>query len=185
MTNQTFLIDNLAFAARGERLEASLPLSAFPRLCELIESQHLEVGTNKKSSDVASADSQLEGLVNFVLNGEKNVLGQCYLHLVLNVSLVTSCQRCLSKMPLSLALDFHYLISDADDSSLEDVEATIGDDFDLQEASQEMDVKLLIEDEIIMALPIAPVHNNDCAPVTMQSGEKPNPFAALKGLIKS
>jgi uncharacterized protein len=48
-----------------------------------------------------------------------------------------------------------------------------------------MDVKLLVEDEVILALPIAPVHDNDCTPVTMQSGEKPNPFAALKGLIKS
>jgi uncharacterized protein len=185
MTNQTFLIDNLAFAARGERLEASLSLSDLPRLSELIESQHLEAGVNKKNSNVPSVDSQLEGLVNFVLNGEKDVLGQCYLHLALNVSLVTSCQRCLSKMPLSLVLDFHYLISDVDDSSLEDVEATISDDFDLQEASQEMDVKLLVEDEVIMALPIAPVHNSDCAPAAMQSGEKLSPFAALKGLIKS
>ncbi|WP_036303177.1 YceD family protein [Methylotenera sp. L2L1] len=185
MTNQTFLIDNLAFAARGERLEVSLPLSDFPRLCELIESQHIEAGAVKKHGDATGDSIQPEGLVNFTLNGEKNVLGQCYLHLTLDVSLTTSCQRCLTTMPLSLALNFHYLISDVDASPLDDVEASIGDDFDLQEASQEMDVKLLVEDEIILALPIAPVHSNDCAPVTMQSGEKPNPFAALKGLIKS
>jgi uncharacterized protein len=183
MTNQTFIIDNLAFAARGERLEVSLPLTDFPRLSELIESQFAEVGAIKKHADVASANK--EGYVSFSLTGEKNVLGQCYLHLALNASLITSCQRCLSPMPLSLSLNFHYLVSDVEASPLDDVEASIGDDFDLQEASQEMDVKLLVEDEVILALPIAPVHDNDCAPVTMQSGEKPNPFAALKGLIKS
>jgi len=183
MTNQTFIIDNLAFAARGERLEVSLPLTDFPRLSELIESQFAEAGAIKKHADFASDNK--EGYVSFTLTGEKNVLGQCYLHLALNASLITSCQRCLSPMPLSLALNFHYLVSDVEASPLDDVEASIGDDFDLQEASQEMDVKLLVEDEVILALPIAPVHDNDCAPVTMQSGEKPNPFAALKGLIKS
>jgi uncharacterized protein len=47
-----------------------------------------------------------------------------------------------------------------------------------------MDVVQLIEDEIIMALPIAPTHEQNCGPQVMQSGEKPNPFAVLKGLIK-
>jgi uncharacterized protein len=48
-----------------------------------------------------------------------------------------------------------------------------------------MDLQKLIEDEIIMATPIAPTHEGHCAQGTMQSGEKPNPFAVLKGLIKS
>jgi len=172
MTNQNLLIDNLAFAARGERLQAKLPLSDFPRLSELISSQQTKGATQT-------------GEVEFRLEGEKNVLGQCFLHLTLNVNLLTSCQRCLTDMPLTLALNFHYLISNVDADTLDDVEAEAGDDFDVQEVSQSMDVKLLVEDEVIIALPIAPVHEGDCAPATMQSGEKPNPFAALKGLIKS
>jgi len=48
-----------------------------------------------------------------------------------------------------------------------------------------MDLLTLIEDEIIIATPIAPLHEGNCAHGTMQSGEKPNPFAVLKGLIKS
>jgi len=172
MTNQNFLIDNLAFAARGERLQAKLPLSDFPRLSELIASQQTKATTPV-------------GEIEFTLEGEKNVLGQCFLHLTLNASLVTSCQRCLAEMSLALTLNFDYLISNVDADTLEDVEAEVGDDFDIQEISQAMDVKLLVEDEVILALPIAPTHEDDCAPVTMQSGEKPNPFAALKGLIKS
>lgn len=181
MTNQNLLIDNMAFAARSERLQAKLPLSDFPRLHELIASQQIKATTNTKAVDAAAQ----AGGIEFTLEGEKNVLGQCFLHLTLNASLITSCQRCLSEMPLTLALNFHYLVSSVDVNALEDAEAEIGDDFDIQEVSQAMDVKLLIEDEVILALPIAPVHEGNCTPVAMQSGEKPNPFAALKGLIKS
>jgi uncharacterized protein len=47
-----------------------------------------------------------------------------------------------------------------------------------------MDVIALIEDELIMAMPIAPTHNHDCVKLVTQSGEKPNPFAVLKDLVK-
>ena len=59
------------------------------------------------------------------------------------------------------------------------------DDYDLQQANKAMDLTALIEDEIIMAMPIAPMHEGACSEATMQSGEKLNPFAVLKGLIKS
>ena len=179
MTTPNILIDNLAFAARGERLQAALPLTDFPRLCELLIAQQ------SKPADGAKPITAPVGEIEFTLTGEKNVLGQSFLHLSLEAKLTTSCQRCLSEMPLTLALDFHYLVTNVDDDALEELEAEIGDEFDIQEVSQAMDVKLLIEDEVILALPIAPAHESDCAPVTMQSGEKPNPFAVLKGLIKS
>lgn len=82
-------------------------------------------------------------------------------------------------MPLKMKLDFNYLITDIDDTDVED-----SDDIDLQEPSQTMDLIALIEDEIIMAMPIAPIHEEDCGAIATQSGEKPNPFAVLKGLIK-
>ena len=179
MTSQNILIDNLTFTARGERLQAKLPLADFPRLCELITPRQ-----SKSTGDIKPTTASA-GEIEFTLTGEKNALGQSFLHLSLNASLTTNCQRCLSELPLTLALNFHYLVSKVDEDELEDLEAEIGDDFDIQEVSQSMDVKLLIEDEIILGLPIAPTHENDCAPVTMQSGEKPNPFAVLKGLIKS
>ena len=39
----------------------------------------------------------------------------------------------------------------------------------------------MIEDELLMAAPIAPVHPTECAQLCMQSGEKANPFTVLKG----
>jgi uncharacterized protein len=44
-----------------------------------------------------------------------------------------------------------------------------------------MNLTELIEDELLIAMPIAPLHEADCIKATMQSGEKPNPFAILKG----
>lgn len=179
MTSQNIRIDNLTFAARGERLHSKLPLPEFPRLCELL------AHSKGESPEVRAPAPTDNGEVEFTLTGEKNALGQSFLHLALNAHLLTTCQRCLSDLPLNLTLNFHYLVSNVDEGALEELETEIGDDFDIQEVSQAMDVKLLIEDELILALPIAPTHEVDCAPVTMQSGEKPNPFAALKGLIKS
>jgi uncharacterized protein len=90
----------------------------------------------------------------------------------------------MGEMPLKLALDFNYLIGDAAVNDIEASEIEGSDDLDLQQASVAMDVKALIEDEIIMAMPIAPIHEQNCGAIITQSGEKANPFAVLKGLIK-
>jgi uncharacterized protein len=88
-------------------------------------------------------------------------------------------------MPLNLNLNFYYLIGEVSDTDVEAVDVDNSDEYDLQQANKTMDLIALIEDEIIMAMPIAPMHEEGCTEAAMQSGEKPNPFAVLKGLIKS
>lgn len=176
MSTTRLLIDNIAFAKRNEHLSGTLALEDCPRLAELLAPQALLApGSSKMHADA----------IDYALHGEADALGRHFLHLVLNAALTVTCQRCLEPMPLRLSLSFDYLIGDADldDSDAEEVDAV--DEYDLQEASQAMDLLTLIEDEVIMALPIAPVHDRDCGTGAMQSGEKPNPFAVLKGLIKS
>ena len=58
------------------------------------------------------------------------------------------------------------------------------DEIDWIEEEKEMNLLELIEDELLLAMPIAPHHDNNCAKLSMQSGEKPNPFAILKGKYK-
>lgn len=178
MSNSPLLIDNIAFAKRSERLSGNLSLADCPRLAELIASQASESTTNAGGTNHDDA-------IHYDLNGETDALGRYFLHLTINATLTTSCQRCLDPMALDFNLHFDYMISEADlnDAAAEEVEDV--DEYDLQEASQAMDLRMLIEDEIIMALPIAPMHDHDCGRSSMQSGEKPNPFAVLKGLIKS
>ena len=180
MSTHPLLIDNIAFAKRSEHLAGSLSLADCPRLAELLASQSPDSGETTRHKQGAQDSS-----INFVLNGETNAAGQHFLHLTLSSVLVTYCQRCLDLMPLNLNLSFDYLISDINAGDADAAELEESDEYDVQEASQAMDLLALIEDEIIMATPIAPLHEEDCAHGTMQSGEKPNPFAVLKGLIKS
>ena len=82
-------------------------------------------------------------------------------------------------MLINLDLNFDYLLSDSTINEMED-----GDEMDWLEINSEMDVRELIEDELLLAMPIAPAHDGACSSLSMQSGEKPNPFAVLKGKIK-
>ncbi len=177
MSTHPLFIDNLAFAKKNEHLEGSLSLAECPRLSELLQAAE----TNQASKDDAS---KTEAAVHYVLQGQTDSVGQHYLHLTLTTNLTTTCQRCLNAMPLNLALNYNYLIGDVNLNDMEASDIEDSDDIDLQEASQTMDIIALIEDEIIMAMPIAPIHDKDCGAIVTQSGEKPNPFAALKGLIK-
>jgi len=180
MSTHPLLIDNIAFAKRNEHLAGSLSLADCPRLAELLASQSSDDGET-----VSLKESAQDSSINFTLNGETNAAGQHFLHLALSGTLITYCQRCLEQMPLNLNLSFDYQISDINADDADAAEFEDSDEYDMQEASQAMDLLALIEDEIIMATPIAPLHEGNCAHGTMQSGEKPNPFAVLKGLIKS
>ena len=180
MSNQSLLIDNIAFAKRKEHLTGFLSIADCHRLGELLSSQAPDMNTASKLKEVGSTD-----VVNFTLDGETNAMGQHFLHLSINANLTTCCQRCLELMPLNLSLIFDYLIGDIIATNTEAGEIEDVDDYDLQEASQAMNLLELIEDEIIRAVPIAPMHDVDCAKLSMQSGDNPNPFAVLKGLIKS
>ncbi len=172
MSKQTILIDNIAFAKKNERLAGDLTLKDCARLDELLQS---------------SADSKVcrTGLISYVLQGKIDAVGQHILQLSITCKLITSCQRCLNAMPLNLNLNFNYLIGEVNDTDVEAVDIDNSDDYDLQQSNKAMNLIALIEDEILMAMPIAPMHEEACTEATMQSGEKPNPFAVLKGLIKS
>lgn len=180
MSIQPLLIDNVAFAKRNESLSGSLQLADCPRLAELLQTQQ----PKPQSTHSLSVNDVAVNVIQYKLSGETNAVGQHFLHLSLNSSLMTYCQRCLELMQLHLSLNFHYMIRDEHFDDLDVDYAEDSDDFDVQEASQVMDLYALIEDEIMMAAPIAPMHENDCLKAPMQSGDKPNPFAVLKGLIK-
>jgi uncharacterized protein len=165
MNTHPLFIDNVAFAKRDDRIEGILTLADCKRLAEVLQSAE----------------------IRYVLEGENN-LGRFTLRLQLDAELQVNCQRCLNSMPLNLHREFSYLINDAPLSEYEFSDLEESDDIDLVEPSPAMDLISLIEDELLMAMPIAPAHDEDCSANlkggVAQSGEKPNPFAILKGLIK-
>jgi uncharacterized protein len=175
MTNQPFFIDNVAFAKKNEHLAGELSLADCARLNDLLI----------HSAENSQANTRPSGTINYQLQGKTDAASQQLLDLTISTDLTTTCQRCLNEMPLKLSLTFNYLIGDISDTDIEAGDVDTADDVDMQQASQTMDVVALIEDEIIMAMPIAPIHSEDCGEIITQSGEKPNPFAVLIGLIKS
>jgi uncharacterized protein len=174
MSKPTLLIDNIAFSNKNDRIEGELSLQDCPRLDELMKSSSLTTPTKINHT----------GLISYVLQGKTDAAGQHILQLSILSNLTTSCQRCLNAMPLNINLNFNYLVGEVSDTDVEAVDVDNSDDYDLQQANKAMDLIALIEDEIIMAMPIAPMHEVGCTEQATQSGEKPNPFAVLKGLIK-
>ena len=115
---------------------------------------------------------------------------QIWVALTAEVALPQTCQRCLGpvEVPVSFAREFRFVASEEvaaveDEDSEEDV-LVLSRDFDLLE---------LVEDELLMALPVVPKHEVCPDAVKLQvadpdfveeAAEKPNPFAVLEQLKK-
>ncbi|MDX1914096.1 MAG: YceD family protein [Methylophilus sp.] len=156
---KTVTINNLDFALKEQVISDAFPISSLIRLSELL-----------------NAEAIYGAEVRFQLSGHSKSFRLPSLHLQLAVALPMICQRCLEAMEVPLNLNFDYVISD-----IEPIEDELIDDLDWLEASHNMDVIELIEDELLIALPIAPIHTIECKELQRESGEKPNPFAVLKG----
>lgn len=112
-----------------------------------------------------------------------------WLHLTVATTLPLVCQRCMGSVDVAVQVDraFRFVESEAvaeqqDDESEEDVLVT----------SREFDLGDLIEDEVLMDLPLVPRHGTCPVAVKLATAdadfedvpEKPNPFAALAQLKK-
>jgi uncharacterized protein len=149
--------------------QGSLPLSQFPRLCAEL------------------ADAQ--GAVQIRLRFEREASGQRTLGGVLQTELALICQRCLQPMRLPVETEFRLALLDAgDDPDLvaENVEAVMLN-------SAQVNVLELLEDELLLCLPIAPRHRgaDECrapqrrADSTFGEAEisdRQTPFAVLRDL---
>lgn len=105
------------------------------------------------------------------------------MRLAISLTVLLQCQRCMQPMHWSTDLVNHLLL----DSGTGDFEGPEGVDI-AQAEEGEVDTLRLIEDEILLALPLAPLHasNTPCGKTVVdeQAGEAraENPFAALAAL---
>ncbi|OYY50439.1 MAG: hypothetical protein B7X95_05710 [Methylophilaceae bacterium 17-44-8] len=156
-------INNIDFAKRLQTLEGEVPFDALQRLNALL------------AMDGVNAQSKIK----YQLVGQIQKYQLPSLHLYIDASLPMLCQRCLESMQIPIKLQFDYVISAEMPESLDAI-----DDMDWVEASVDMDLQALIEDELLIALPIAPVHASLCKQLKFETGEKVNPFSVLKSLKK-
>jgi uncharacterized protein len=170
-------LDIEAFAKQGVRLEGQWSAAELERWQE---------------TNVGDA-SQLP--IRWTLRGEVlkpvGAPPQLWLHLQADTEARLSCQRCLQ--PASFALRFERsfrFVRDEATALAEDPDS----EEDLLVVSRAFDARELIEDELLLALPIVPMHERCDPPLPLAAAdsldtvepqaERPNPFAVLASLRK-
>lgn len=165
-----------ALAQSGQALAGHTPLADLPRL----------------AADVP-ADAPPAPAVNWQAQAELRVLAggaeQLWLRLHARACVPLSCQRCLAPVALDLDVDrwFRFVDTEAQAQAQDDeVEE------DLLVLEPQFDLLSLLEDELLMSLPLVPMHEACPHPPVLQVPEeaaqpqasKPHPFAALASLKK-
>lgn len=162
--NNAFHIDAFAFCRLEERREGELALADLRRLA------------------VELADTS--GTLRWSLQGGKNAFGHARMVLSVAADVQLRCQRCLTAMPFALDSESSLVLA-PDEASVDGIEELVDDDdIEVIVGSSDFDVLALIEDEALLALPIAPRHEvcpEGEAPVAPRE-EKESPFAVLKNL---
>lgn len=130
------------------------------------------------------------GEIAYSISGILDEKGRPALKIIITGMITLCCQRCLSKLEHTLDVKTHLLIARTQDEySSYDEDNSV----DAILASPDMDALTLIEDEIILSLPISPRHlENECSinNITINTSEatkavvKKHPFASLKSLKK-
>lgn len=164
-------LDVRGLAADGGPLLGRWPLQSMSRLVQ---------GLAEGASD-AAVDWSTEAESRPVTGGEPEL----WLRLQAQAGVTLQCQRCLGPMAQRLEVDrrFRFVRSEdeaerLDDESEEDVLAL----------PPRLDLVELLEDELILALPLVPRHEGEC-PVPLVLAAPPedvaeHPFAALAALRK-
>ncbi len=124
--------------------------------------------------------AKVEGEVSFRLKGFRGNRGESMLELEVGGTLPLACQRCLESVVFDLDINSRLeLVPEGSELSQDELE---DDTRDFLPVLRELNVVELVEDEILLALPVAPRHEKCGLPGVADAGERPNPFAALVGL---
>lgn len=165
-------IDVKAFAKAQTHLAGQTPLGQFERLSQ---------------DCVGDVTGDVMWSIHGSMQSTSTGTQSAWLHLTATAHVPLICQRCLGQvdLPLHVDQDFRF-VSDEATALAEDDDS----DEDLLVLSRDFDVLALVEDELLMAMPIVPMHEaceSEHAPTSKDADvdvleEKPHPFAALAGL---
>ncbi len=132
-------------------------------------------------SDAAAA-WQARASLKPVAGGEPEL----WLDLAAQAEVPLQCQRCLQPMAMALEVDrrFRFARSEEEAAELDELSED-----DVLALPQRLDLAELLEDELILALPLVPRHDDACPePLPLPAeepeaeDEAPHPFAALAAL---
>lgn len=166
-----------ALAQAGERLVGDERIAHFPRLLE----ETRGVGAESRVHYVAQAE------VRTASDGAHQV----WLKVSAEVTLSLICQRCLGPVDVLIQFDreFRFVATEEQAEAEDDVSEE-----DVLVISRAFNLLTLIEDEVLMALPVAPMHETCPTPIVFgvedadfqaPEDDKPNPFAVLQQLKRN
>ncbi len=160
-----FVIDTFEFCRLKERREGDVAVADLPRLAE------------------DAADKS--GGVHWLLQGGSDKLGNSKLVLSISGVVQLMCQRCLTSFAFEVVSE-STLIFAKDEDSIEEIEALLADDaIDVIAGSKAANVAELIEDEVLLAIPLSPKHEvcpDQATLDVLKSTKKASPFAMLKNI---
>jgi uncharacterized protein len=151
-------IDGPQFARDRGAVSGTLGIDALPRLAE----SGCEAAT-----------------IRYTVRGGANAEGRPCLAVEASGTLRLACQRCLGALefPVELAVELELAASEREIAAAED-------EVDRVLATRSMDVAALVEDEVLLDLPIAPMHERCEAATGQHDSSRASPFDALAGLRK-
>ena len=156
------IIVGLEVAGAGAALRGAWPAGAFPRLRALL---HEDAGS-----------------VEYELRGARDALGRYSLELRVTAGLRMTCRRCLEAVDVNLHEDVTLWLARA--QSEIDMQPLTAEGPDGIVAAKDMAVRDLVEDQLLLALPYAPRHENCPAQSATAPVERQRPFAGLRGMLR-
>lgn len=172
-----FRLDVVAFANEAAHLEGHWPLSQLDRIAD---------------SAVAQPASPEADDVQWRVRGERRAMrggeAQTWLHLAASTQVALECQRCLKPVVVPVQIERDFLFVHGEDAA---AQLDADSDDDVLAITRALDLRELIEDELLLALPLVPRHEICPEPLVVPApavadpadrGDAPNPFAVLAAL---
>ena len=158
------IIDAFEFARTGRVLDGTISLVEFPRLLDMLH--------------------EFEGELHVRIEGQTDEERKSWLLVAGSGVVVLKCQRCLERLGFPVVIHSRLQLRVGDVTEIAWSEALDDDAYDIIPASQPLAVKDLVEDEVILLLPVSPMHDVCVLPKSGANDQKPSPFAVLAKLKK-
>ena len=163
-------VDIAAFAKQSGEASGLWPLAALERLCD-----------DAHADAQPAAGEQIEWRATGETRARRGAEAQLWLHLVCDARLGLVCQRCLQPVDTAVHAQRSFQFV-ADEALAADIDADSEED--VLVLSRTLNLVELIEDELLLALPLVPRHLICPQPLTPPENAEPfeeraNPFAVL------
>jgi len=186
-------VEPFALATQGRTIEGKIPLAELKRLGKLARSSQ---SADDEGNDTAGS---IKGSVDFTLCFDVDESGAPRVGGNVSTTLRLQCQRCMEDMDYPLTLKVRLGIVPSREAA-----TNLPDSFDpLVVSCDEITITSILEDELILALPIVVMHETescsqskvsrnesedfeeDAGQENLGSSKRKNPFAVLAQLKKS